>query len=286
MQGTRWAETLRRSAAMLHRELRISLTPLPHPRKWVFVVGCYNSGTTLLSGLLGAHEQISALPTEGQFLTDQFAADHELGLPRMWCRREDLYRLTEDDPGPDVVRLKREWGMRLDRSKPILLEKSPPNSVRMRWLQKHFENAHFIAIIRNGYAVAEGIARKAEPVHTAGGWSIEQCAEQWRRANEMIEADAEHLDHLMWLRYEDLAEDPQREIGRVMSFLELEDARGIDLSQRWSVHERAERIRNLNAESIARLSDADIATVERVAGDALAHFGYPLLSQQSRAAGA
>ena len=28
------------------------LTPEPHPAKWVFIVGCYNSGTTLLETLL------------------------------------------------------------------------------------------------------------------------------------------------------------------------------------------------------------------------------------------
>ena len=128
MAGTRWKSTLRKCLGMIHRELKIALTPVPRPDKWVFIVGCYNSGTTLLSEVLSDHDMISALPTEGQYLTDQFEADHELGLSRMWVRREDLYRLTESDPGPDVIRIKKEWGMRLDLSKPILLEKTPANA--------------------------------------------------------------------------------------------------------------------------------------------------------------
>jgi hypothetical protein len=270
---------LRLCASMINRELRVTLTPVPRPDKWVFVVGCYNSGTTLLAEMLGAHRQVGALPTEGQFLTDELVSDHRRGLPRMWSLREDLYRLTENDVGPDATRMKKEWAMRLDRSKRVLLEKTPGNGARMRWLQKHFENAHFIAIIRNGYAAAEGIRRKAQPVYPATGWTIEQCAHQWRRSNEVIQEDAPHLRRFMWVRYEDLTDDPQRTLAPVLDFLELSDMSGIDLQRQWSVHERSETIKNMNAASIKKLSPQDIDTIEAVAGETLIRFGYELLSK-------
>lgn len=273
MGVTDWKQRLRDAAGTLHREVRVAITPVPDPDKWVFVVGCYNSGTTLLAEVLGTHPMISALPDEGQFLTDQFAADHELGLSRMWVKREDLYRLTEQDAGPDVRRLKKEWGMRLDLRKPILLEKSPPNIARTRWLQEHFENAHFIGIIRNGYAVAEGIRRKGRPAHLER-WPLEDCAYQWRRANLLLEEDAAELNKFMWVRYEDLADDTAGTLGAIFGFLEADVDAGIDLARDWSIHERSEPITNMNAESIGRLSPEDVATIERVAGDALAHFGY------------
>ena len=145
-------------------------------KTWVFLVGCYNSGTTLLAELLSQHPDISALSTEGHFITDQFVKDYDIGLPRMWVEREDLFRLTEADTGPDAIRIKKEWGMRLDLSKQVLLEKSPPNTAKVRWLQANFENAHFVAIVRNGYAVAEGITRKADPKHLINSWPIEMSA--------------------------------------------------------------------------------------------------------------
>ena len=83
----------------------------------------------------------------------------------MLVEREDLFRLTEEDDGPDPVRVKKEWGMRLNLKKSVSLEKSPPNSAKTRWLQAHFENSRFIGIIRDGYAVSEGITRKANPKH-------------------------------------------------------------------------------------------------------------------------
>lgn len=273
--GTRWPAILREVAGMLHREMKITFTPLKAPEKWVFVVGCYNSGTELLMHLLGDHPSIASLPQEGHFLTDQFTTDFALGLPRMWVMREDLFRLNENDEGPDATRLKKEWLMRIDRSRPILLEKSPPNAARTRWLQKHFENSHFICIVRNGYAVAEGIRRKAEPAHLKEGWPLESCAIQWARSNEILLEDSAHLRNCTWVRYEDLTADPAGELDRLLKFL---GARGsLNLDKSWQVHEKEEPIRDMNPQSIAHLDHAERAMITRVCGPMLQHFGYELL---------
>jgi hypothetical protein len=279
MAGARWPSVLRECVGLLRRELKLALTPLVTPEKWVFVVGCYNSGTELLTELLGSQKAIAALPHEGQFLTDQFKADYELGLPRMWAQREELFRLTEREVGPDATRLKKEWLMRLDRTRPIFLEKSPPNSARTRWLQHHFENAHFIAIVRNGYAVAEGIRRKAEPYHLRDGWPLELCARQWNRTNEILLEDAEHLERFMWVRYEDLVADPQKEFGRLLGFLGLKavPSSELDPDRAWEVHERREPLRDMNPENIANLSAEELRIVTSEAEGMLRHFGYPIL---------
>lgn len=279
MRGTRWKETARKCLATLHRELKVTLTPVPKPEKWIFVVGCYNSGTTLLAQLLGAHPKISALPEEGQFLTDQFRSDFELGVGRMWVVREDYFRLSEGDTGPDEVRLKKEWGMRADRSKAMILEKSPPNSARTRWLQQKFEHSHFIAIVRNGYAVAEGIRRKASPFHLPGGWPLDQCARQWARCNEVLLEDSKYLQQMLWVRYEDLTGDTPTELARIGRFLGVETGPWDSVvGSKWVVHERQEPIRNLNAESLDRLSDADIEIVTAICRPMLEHFGYEVLA--------
>lgn len=278
-RGTRFREVLRHTAGMIHREIRIATTPMVRPDKWLFVVGCYNSGTELLMKMLGSHPAISSLPDEGQFLTDTFKSDYQLGLPRMWVLREDLFRLTEQDAGPDHVRLKREWLMRLDRRRPIFLEKSPPNAARTRWLQAHFENAHFIAIVRNGYAVAEGIRRKANPHHLRAGWPLRLCARQWARSNEVLLEDASYLQHVKWIRYEDLTAAPEQQLAGVLEFLGIESEADAfpGLDRDWSVHERAEPVRDMNAESIARLSQEELEMVTEEARPLLQHFGYPIL---------
>lgn len=260
------------------REARIAFTRVPNPEKWVFLVGCYNSGTTLLAELLGRHPQISALPTEGHFLTDQFPKDYEVGLPRMWANNESLFRLTEHDVGPDVRRIKKQWGFRFDLTKPVLLEKSPPNTPRTRWLQANFSPAYFVAIVRNGYAVSEGITRKANPKHLPEGWPIEQSAWQWRRSNEVLEADSENLQRLIWLRYEDLTAHTLRELNRICDFLDIQRFQAFDISQSFAIHERDQAVRDLNGDSIARLSRTEIERINGVASDCLRRFGYEVLS--------
>lgn len=275
--------TLREHLGSINREIRVALTPVPRPHAWAFLIGCYNSGTTLLASLLGAHPKISALHTEGQFLTDQFMADYELGLGRMWHKREDRFRLTEADPGPDADRIKKEWGVRLDRSRPVLLEKSPPNTPRTRWLQEHFENAHFVSIVRNGYAVAEGIVRKGEPHHRVGGWTIEEAAHQWRRSIEVVQEDAPYLRRLLWIRYEDLASAPVETLTTITEFLGVGPYLADYLPDTVEVHEREQAVADLNGVSIRRLSPDDIATINRVASECLTAFDYPILNQQAPA---
>ena len=272
---TRFLRVLEDSARRLHRELKIALTRDVREAQWIFIVGCYNSGTELLLKLLGSHPAISSLPTEGHFLADDLPKDFVLGVPRMWMLREDLFRLTEKDPGPDPVRLRREWLMRLDRRKRVFVEKTPSSTPRTRWLQRHFENAHFIALVRDGYAVSEGIRRKAEPRHLMGGWPIELCARQWTRSYEILFEDEPHLERVMWLRYEDLTEDPSGELGKLASFLGV-PAQGFQPDGKWAIHERKESIRNLNAESVARLTVEDLEAITREAGAMLKRFGYPL----------
>ena len=277
MTRSRLWDITRESFSNIWLELRVAATPAPRPQKWVFLVGCYNSGTTLLSELLGRHPEISALPTEGHFITDQFRKDYELGMPRMWAAREELFPHTELDQGPDATRIKKQWGLRLDRSKPVLLEKSPPNTPRMRWLQAHFQPAYFVAVVRNGYAVAEGITRKGDPKHLREGWPIEQSAWQWRRSNEIIEEDTPHLEHLLWSRYEDLAEDPQRELDRICQFLGISPFPAFDSSQALAIHEREQAVRNLNQSSIDALTTQQILRINEVADKCLARFGYELI---------
>ena len=279
LKGTRLRPLVREFLGSFKRECKIALTPAPRPAKWVFVVGCYNSGTTLLAEVLGRHPQIAALPTEGQFLTDQLPKDYEHGVPRMWVEREDLFRMDERSSGPDVVRLKKEWAIRLDTRRPVLLEKSPPNAARTRWLQAHFEAAHFIAIVRNGYAVAEGIRRKAEPRHQPSGrWPIEMAARQWARSNEILMEDGVHLERLLWVRYEDLTADLGTSLRSIVDFLGIDWDPGIASKRHFAVHERRGPVQNLNDSSIARLADHEIDAITAVARPWLEQFDYPILA--------
>ena len=86
------------------------------------------------------------------------------------------------------------------------------------------------------------------------------------------------MQNIIWVRYEDLARDPKSEAGRILEFLGLDGAGELmDFDGRWRVHERDEQIRDMNGESIGRLSPDDIRAATQEAEEMLRHFGYEIL---------
>jgi len=253
------------------------------PEKWVFIVGCYNSGTTLLERLLATHPAISALD-EGVFRTDQLVTPEELGWPRMWCRVIDQVRLLPENQTVDVEALKKDWTLFFDRRKQVFLEKSIVNSARMAWLQENFQNSYFIFIVRNGYAVAEGIRRKA----SKGKWKIQQnlspsypidlCATQWVVTNRIIKQDSKAIKNFRMIHYEELCKAPYQVTEKLWNFIGLREAPNWSKTKKWQIQEKESAIRNMNEKNFVNLSVEDIKQIENVATEMLKHYGYPLLS--------
>lgn len=235
----------------------------------MFLVGCYNSGTTLLHDLLASHPEVGSLHTEGQFLTDQLVLPKAVGLSRLWASQPQHFQLDEDGgAGVDVDKIKRQWGAKFDHPhRPVLIEKSPTNAARTRWLQRHFAPASFIGIIRDGFAVAEGIHRKA-------GHSLEEAAQQWARSNQIMLDDFEHLERKQIVRYEDLTERPGEVLAETYAFLGLQaHDEGLD-EREFAVHEQTSKIRNMNDRSMAALDEAQRGEILAAAGDVLRRLGY------------
>jgi hypothetical protein len=249
---------------------------LPKNAKWLFIVGCENSGTTLLSEILAKHSDISALPDEGQYFTNEFPIDWKLGLSRMWTLRDDLFTLSREATSPDPYRVKKEWLFRLDQSKPCFLEKTPANIARMLWLDEHFQEAYFIGIVRNGYAVAEGIRRRAEPIHPRDGWPIELAARHWSQSNNIMLKNAESVERFLLIRYEDLVTDLEGCLDTAQNFLGLKCQQILDNSTLYKIHGETSRIVNMNKRSIDRLSEMDIRIISEISKNELLHFGYSL----------
>ncbi len=262
------------SSGRIWREIKISLSRTKKPKKWVFVIGCANSGTTLLSSLLGAHPSISTMPVEGQFLTNILPVDLDVGLPRMWTRNEWMFRLNAGSNFINADRIKKEWSMRFNGDTDIFLEHSPPHSARTLWLQEHFPNSYFINIVRNGYAVAEGIRRKAIPYYMPQGWPIEWTASHWRRSCEIVNEDSTKLDNYFELKYEDLCSDPDTHISNIFKFISLRPLDYSVNSLKLRIHERSEKIKNMNSFSIQNLSSTEINKVYSEAETMLDHYKY------------
>lgn len=241
----------------------------PKPQKWVFIVGTTNSGTTLMHHLLALHPSIGSMKNEGQFYTDQLAIPKKKGEARLWTKNKALFYLNEITPTTiNVKRIKKQWALYYnDPNRPILMDKTPVNSLRVRWLQKEFSNAYFIGMYRNGYAVSEGIARKT-------GCSIAEAAEHWFLNNQIMVEDFELLNNKMILKYEDLVEDPYKIAQGIFDFLNIDPLSKEQILRKYFIHGIESEVLNMNNEAIDRLTQADIETINEKAGIMLKYFNY------------
>jgi hypothetical protein len=241
------------------------------PWFWLFIVGCNNSGTTLLLETLESHPTIRALPKEGQRITTAIPNSAPLGIGRVFTQRLELFRQTESDSGEVVPRLRYDWAYFSDPRPGIRLEKSPPNTLRSRWLQRFFSPARFIVLVRNPYAVCEGIARRR-------GHSIEEAATHWRLVHEVLSEDLPHLARYHVVRYEDFCAAPLKVLNEMQSFLGLDQPFDAAVATReFNAHNMSgqpQQLQDFNARSLARLSDQDKATITRIVGDQMLRWGY------------
>lgn len=264
------------------RNAAIRFTRMPRGKTWVFIVGCYNSGTTLLDYILGLHEEISTLPTEGVALSDQLSNPEDFGWPRIWHKCIEKIYLDETDNVIDVDRIKKEWALWFNRRKAIFVEKSVSNSARIKWINRNFEHPYFLWIIRNGYCVAEGIRRRAIenkrylPPYYPKSYPIELCAEQWVVNNEIIKEDTRGLNRVMRVSYEDLTENLHKTVSNILQWLPVCN-KLVPSVNTFFFQGKARPIENMNEESISNLSVGDITSINEVAVEYLQKWGYNIL---------
>lgn len=271
-----------KSNPVLANVLAATGNALPN-HSWIFIVGCYNSGTTLLEKILSMHPQISGLNEEGVMLTNQLKRPEDFGWRRMWWKCENELQVPEQSAKKIALTVKRQWSHFYDTQKSFLVEKSISNTARMPFLEANFQPAYFIHIVRNGYAVAEGISRKAmvmegNPYADAKRYPVELCVTQWKRSLQIVEENKHRVKNFMEVRYEDLTENTDVVLERICTFLGAVPF-GMSMEEKAvNVHGQKQMINNMNAESMERLLPREIKQIEQVAGDYLRKYNYPPVS--------
>jgi hypothetical protein len=187
------------------------------------------------------------------------------------------------EPGPGMEqkahRVKKQWSFSYSRGATNLLEKSIADTTRIPFLNAYFQPAYFIYLVRDGYAVSEGIRRKADPARWDNPvyeeeYPIGICAEQWKVTDEVVSRDREAVERFLQIHYEELVSNPRSTIRKITNFLGLRPIERSKLEGAWDVHGYGEPIQNMNPRSHVRLSSKDMDRIEEEAGQLLEAYGY------------
>jgi hypothetical protein len=265
--------------------------PVTEAHRLLFLGGLHRSGTTPAARWIAQHPEVSAFRNtgvwedEGQHLQDVYATARQHGGPGRFALDHEAH-LTESSPlvtDESRRRIWAAWSPHWDLSKPVLLEKSPPNLIRMRFLQALFpDNSYFLAIVRHPLAVAyatrkwRGLFDWVPRRLTRRGIlqaSLHPLLQHWVEAHERFLADASSLQNIALVRYEDLVTNCPGELSRVFRFSGLEPISG-DWKVEPALNERyIGRWERSSANPVKRVY---LRRLERTFEDRIAVFGYSL----------
>jgi hypothetical protein len=189
-------------------------------KPFVFIGGLHRSGTSLIHECLRDHPDISGFSgtgvneDEGQLLQSVYKPASVFGGPGKFGFNPRSFMDETHELVSDVSRrrLLSEWGKYWDSKRRILIEKSPPNLVRTRFLQALFPNSKFIVVLRHPVAVAYATRKWS---HT----SVPSLIEHSLLCYERLVKDVPHLKHVYTLRYEEFIASPQTTLDQLTSFI-------------------------------------------------------------------
>ena len=259
-----------------HNKSKLSLTQrnaLDEPH-FLFIITPPNSGSTALSQLINTSYRTMMLNNVGEghrlirglCASDRWNPNKEVDyslLKTVWLGK--AHEIMQQDPLVDIV-----------------IEKSPPNMMRMEKIASQFNNTSFIANIRNPYAFCASALYRYHATDQLNSCQrqviLSNLAESWIMRSSKIK-ELIGIFNVPLLTYESFCADP----SSILDVLNLPEGavETINPYARVKVKDyELQPIKNKNKFQISKLTKAEIECVSRKLNsypDQLEYFSYSLM---------
>lgn len=227
----------------------------------LFLLCPNNSGSSFLIGAINRSNNVWSLSREGQHVPG-FKGPHSRGTDSSltWGAKPELIELFRDPKNYDWARTRQAWYFQATAhhsSANIFAAKSPPFLLFPEMLREHFANTRFIIMLRNPYAMAEGILRRRPR-------SRAMTAEVAEHVAKCFECQTQNLETLtgqsIFFTYEDMCDRPDATKAALAEFLPgLNDI---------EFHE-AVPVKGMYDQSVTNFNDAQITRLDAEQVEAL-----------------
>ena len=234
--------------------------------QFLFILSPPYAGSTMLNQLISYSDNVSCnnnLGTrEGQLLP---------GVKNFMFQK-DRWNENVQYPWEEV---RKTWLRYWDYSKPVFLDKSIPNIMRVDEIEKVFSPIKYMCMVRNPYAQVEGLMRRnKQDAKSAAEFAIKCLYYQSKNRKR---------ENILFFTYEQLCDNRQEVSRKMIEFIpELADLdMNIDLTSHNFKKKGKMKIANLNDEKIAKISETDFEIINSIfekEKDLLKEFGYKIIN--------
>ena len=235
--------------------------------QFLFILSPPYAGSTMLTQLIASSKNVSCnnnLGTrEGQLLP---------GVKDFMFQND---RWDEKVQYP-WKKVKKIWMRYWDCSKPIFLNKSIPNIMRVDEIQKVFSPIQYMCIVRNPYAQVEGLMRRnSQDAKSAAKFAIKCLYYQSKNKKR---------ENTLFFTYEELCDNRHEVFQKIVDFApKLKD---LDLDMNFTSHnfktKGKMKMVNLNQEKISKISKKDFKIINSIFEKneiILSEFGYKIINR-------
>jgi len=211
--------------------------------KYLFVLSPQYSGSTLLTALLLTSENVSVNNKIGAREGQQLPVLNKLLFNNL-KRWESTYEVNWNF-------VKKHWLKYWNVSKPILLEKSPPNLVRAKSIEQHFAPSYFIVLVRNPYSLCQSLIKRSN-------FTPQHAAQFTIKCLLLQKQNIETLNNVISISYEEMVDNTNGIVNKLKIFIpELGEL------QKNATNKEFGAIVNMNNDKIKQLSTEEINIINK-----------------------